>query len=68
VGLPVTLEEIGLAEVDDPLLRRLAERAVQADESTHNEPFPVTAEMVAQAIRAADARGRRRREQKCASA
>jgi len=68
VGLPVTLEEVGLADVDDPLLGRMAQRAVQADESTHNEPFPVTAEMVAHAIRAADERGRRHRARTCATA
>jgi len=45
----------------------MARRAVQADESTHNEPFPVTAEMVAHAIRAADERGRRHRERRGAS-
>lgn len=58
VGLPVTLAQIGLADVDGALLRRMAQRAVQPDESTHNEPFPVTAEMVARAIIAADAAGR----------
>ena len=58
VGLPVTLEQIGLGDVDDLLLRRIAARAVQPDESTHHEPFPVTAGMVERAILAADAAGR----------
>ncbi len=67
VGLPVTLAQIGLEQVDDALLRRIAERAVQPDESTHNEPFPVTAGMVERAIVAADAAGRTRRSQDSAS-
>jgi glycerol dehydrogenase len=61
VGLPVTLAQIGLEDIDSALLRRIAERAIQPDESTHNEPFPVTAEMVEHAILTADAAGRRHR-------
>ncbi len=58
VGLPITLEEIGLADIDDEMFRRIAERAVQADESIDNEPFRVTAEMAERAVRGADAAGR----------
>lgn len=58
VGLPVTLREIGLGAIDGGLLRQVAERAVASGEVTHNEPFPVTAGMVEEAIRRADAAGR----------
>ncbi len=58
VGLPVTLRQIGLGDIDGAMLRRIAERAVQVGEVTHNEPFPVTAGMVEEAIRQADAAGR----------
>ncbi len=57
VGLPVTLAQIGLGGIDGAMLRRIAERAVQPGEVTHNEPFPVTAGMVEEAIRRADAAG-----------
>lgn len=59
VGLPVTLGQIGLGAIDGALLRQIAVRAVAPGEVTHNEPFPVTAGMVEEAIRRADAAGRR---------
>lgn len=58
VGLPITFAGVGLAEPDDSLLRGVAERAVQAGETIHNEPMPVTAALVVEAMRAADAAGR----------
>ena len=60
VGLPVTFAEIGLGDADDEMLSRIANRAVQAGESVHNEPFAVTAEALKRALVAADAAGRRR--------
>lgn len=57
VGLPVTLAEIGLGDIDDETLERIAQRAVVPDESIHHEPFPVTAESVKQALLDADAAG-----------
>jgi glycerol dehydrogenase len=57
VGLPTTLAGIGCADLSDALLRQVAARAVIAGESIHNEPFPVTADLVVAAIRAADAAG-----------
>ena len=54
----MTLRQIGLGDIDGAMLRRIAERAVQVGEVTHNEPFPVTAGMVEEAIRQADAAGR----------
>jgi glycerol dehydrogenase len=60
VGLPTTLEAIGLANLDDAMLARIAARSVIPGEWIHNEPFPVTADMVASAIREADRIGRQR--------
>src|SRR5215472_4255996 len=58
VGLPITLAEIGLAELPRELLQQVATRATAKGETIHNEPFEVHADMVADAIRAADASGR----------
>jgi glycerol dehydrogenase len=55
VGLPVTLDEVGLHEMTPELLRRVAARATAKGETIHNEPFEVRPDMVADAIRAADA-------------
>jgi len=62
VGLPTTLAEIGLEGVSDEDLMRVAERSCIEGETIHNEPMPVTPAMVAAALRAADAEGRRRRD------
>jgi glycerol dehydrogenase len=58
VGLPITLAEIGLVELPRELLQQVATRATAKGETIHNEPFEVHADMVADAIRAADASGR----------
>jgi glycerol dehydrogenase len=58
VGLPVTLADVGLGEMSGDTLARIAARATAKGETIHNEPFEVTADMVADAIRAADAAGR----------
>jgi glycerol dehydrogenase len=58
VGLPVTLAEVGLAELPRPLLQQVAARATAEGETIHNEPFEVRPDMVADAILAADALGR----------
>ena len=44
----------------DDQLRTIAERTVIPGESSHNEPFPVTAETLVPALRAADQLGRQR--------
>jgi glycerol dehydrogenase len=64
VGLPTTLAEIGLPSLDRELLNTIAKRATAPGETIHNEPFEVTAPMVADAVLAADAYGRawRRRQ------
>src|SRR5262249_56450014 len=58
VGLPVTLAEVGLADAPGELLQRVAARATAEGETIHNEPFAVRPDMVADALRAADALGR----------
>ena len=55
VGLPVTLAEIGLTDLPAELLHQIANRATAKGETIHNEPFEVRPDMVADAIRAADA-------------
>jgi len=58
VGLPITLADIGLAELSSDLLGQVARRATAQGETIHNEPFEVTVDMVADALLAADALGR----------
>lgn len=58
VGLPITLAEIGLTDLPRPMLEQIATRATAEGETIHNEPFTVTADMVADAILSADAMGR----------
>ena len=58
VGLPITLADIGLANVTRDGLTPIAVRATAPGETIHNEPFEVTPEMVADAILVADALGR----------
>lgn len=58
VGLPMTLADVGLADCPGHVLSRVSERATAEGETIHNEPFPVTPRMVADAIRTADAIGR----------
>jgi glycerol dehydrogenase len=58
VGLPVTLAQIGCVDLSKDLLQQVATRATAPGETIHNEPFAVTATMVADAIQAADAIGR----------
>ena len=61
VRLPITLADIGLAEVSSEILSRIAVRSTAKGETIHNEPFEVRPEMVVDAIRAADAMGRAHR-------
>ncbi|MFF3222469.1 glycerol dehydrogenase [Nocardia suismassiliense] len=59
VGLPTTLAALGLADADENTLSAIATRATAPGETIHNEPFTVDAAMTLDAIRAADALGRR---------
>ncbi len=58
VGLPVTLEEIGLSRDDVSTLRAIARQAVQPGGLFPNEPFEVSEEAVVQSMLEADRRGR----------
>ena len=58
VGLPTTLEDIGLKDVSDADLMKAAEASCAEGETIHNEPLPVTADAVFNAMKAADATGR----------
>lgn len=59
VGLPITLEGIGLKKVPDDDLMRAAREATKEGETIHNEPLPVTPEMVFAALKMADSYGRK---------
>lgn len=59
VNLPITLQEIGLKHPSHDVAMQIAERSVAEGETAHNEPFDVTAPMIADAILAADAIGER---------
>jgi glycerol dehydrogenase len=58
VGLPITLADVGLTDTPRDRLAPIALRATALGETIHNEPFEVTADMVTDAILAADAMGR----------
>jgi glycerol dehydrogenase len=61
VGLPTTLSDIGLADVTNNDLMKVAELACAKGETIHNEPIPVTAEMVFSSLKAIDMIGRNRK-------
>ncbi len=58
VGLPVTLEEMGVTEVNPERIMEVAKTACAPGETIHNMPFVVTPQDVNAAILAADALGR----------
>lgn len=57
VGLPVCLKDIGVDAVSDGELLEVAKKACIPEESVHSMPFPVSAQSVAAAIKAADRMG-----------
>lgn len=57
VGLPITLREIGVTEVTPEKIWKVAQLSCAEGETIHNMPFPVTPQMVYNAILAADALG-----------
>lgn len=61
VGLPVCLEDLGLSRPSRDDIRKVAEATTADGETIHATWFPVTAEMVESAIRAADALGQDRK-------
>lgn len=62
VGLPVCFEDIGVTEISPKELREVAEKACIPEESIHAMPFPVTVDMCAAAIMAADKLGKAYKE------
>jgi glycerol dehydrogenase len=58
IGLPTTLADLNLGDVTHEELYRVAEAACHPNETIHNMPFPVTPEMVLDAMLAADAYAR----------
>ena len=61
VGLPTTLAEIGLPDVSDSALAEVAEIVMDEDNPIHNEPIPVSRELIIAAIKTADHTGRLRK-------
>ena len=60
VGLPTTLDDIGLANASDADLELVARTACAPGETIHNEPADVKPETVLWALKTADREGRRR--------
>lgn len=58
LGLPVTLEQLGIKEVTTEKIMAVAKAATVEGETIHNMPFPVTADTVYAAIMTADAMGK----------
>ncbi|GAA4847298.1 glycerol dehydrogenase [Luteimicrobium xylanilyticum] len=63
VGLPNTLTEVGLSPDDTAELRAVAEAATVPDETIHTMPFPVTADLVVDALVAVEGISRRVRSE-----
>ena len=61
VGLPVTLEDIGIGDASREDLEKVAEGACVEGETIHNEPFTIYPQMVVDAMISADAFGQQRR-------
>jgi glycerol dehydrogenase len=61
VGLPTTFADIGIGDVGDEELLRVAETACAPGDTMGNVPGDVTPPQVAAALKAADAEGRRRK-------
>ena len=62
VGLPTTLTEAGLGDVDDAVLDRVVEAAMAPEETIHRLPFTPSHRDVRDALRAVEGVGRRGRE------
>lgn len=58
VALPVTLAELGIKEVTEEKIMKVAKAACAENDTLHNMPFEVTPKSVYDAILAADAYGR----------
>lgn len=60
IGLPIRLGEIGLENITDEELMKVAQAACAQGETIHNEPRPIAPRDVVWALKAADAEGRMR--------
>lgn len=58
LGLPLTLQELGLSNVEDALFWEGLKRTCAPGSSAHNMPFSINEEKIFQAMLEADARGR----------
>lgn len=58
LGLPITLKDLGLSNVEDPLFWEGLKRTCVKGSSVHNLPFPVDEQKLCQAILEADERAR----------
>lgn len=65
VGLPLTLEDLGLKEFKESEWRKVAEAACDKNDTIHNMPFTVTPELVYDAIVATDAMMNAFKRKKC---
>lgn len=55
IGLPTTLADLGITDVSEEKILQVAEASCAEDETIHNMPFAIDAEMVKDAILAVDA-------------
>lgn len=60
VGLPVTLDQLGMKNPGSHQIDSIAARTVAPGETAHNEPFDVKSDMVAKAVVEADRIGKTR--------
>jgi glycerol dehydrogenase len=58
LGLPLTLKELGISNVEDPLFWEGLKRTCAPGSSVHNMPFPVDEKMLYQAMLEADERAK----------
>lgn len=64
IGLPTTLADIGLVDITDEDLMKVATLACAEGETIHNEPFEITAENVMYALKTMDSIGTSRKKAK----
>lgn len=61
VGLPTTLDEIGLKGVTDEELKLVAEKAFDKSSRIHYEPHRISVDAIVNALKVADAYGKSRK-------
>jgi glycerol dehydrogenase len=63
VGLPTTLSDLGLKNISDEELGKVAQAACAEGESIHSESTPISIKSVLDAIKAADSEGKHRKSE-----